>query len=42
MINSLWIFILHMNNKRTKDGQYVLAGLEIVAYIIICGIIRNT
>ena len=42
MINSLYIFVLKLNNKQIGDGPFFMAAIEFLATIIVVAIIRNT
>lgn len=42
MLNSLYIFILRVNNRSVTDGQFALALFEMAATVIVVAIVRNT
>jgi hypothetical protein len=43
MLQLTYIFLMKMNNKYTDcDGDYIVAIIEMLMYLAIVGIIRNT
>jgi len=42
VFNSIYNFVLRMNNKQVTEGNFFMVVVELLATVVIVAIIRNT